>query len=318
MEQLISIIIPVYKVEKFLDRCIKSVVGQTYKNLEIILVDDGSPDKSPAMCDEWAAKDTRIRVIHKSNGGLSDARNHGLDVARGDYVFFLDSDDYIHCETIEKLMGIIKSENADFSMCGLSRFFEGEDPAVETKDVKVDVIRNSQVIDNIYESSIPYIMISCAKLFKKEIFDGLRYEKGRLHEDEFIIHHILARTKCFAVTNERLYYYYQHTASITRTVSDKGVQHRLDAYVQRNEFLQQKYPENLVSNDLLLMGQLRALYSNAVHWWNGAKAKEINAEYNKVYSREKKKSYKDRIFKFSKKIYFLLEKIRAKTRKDAE
>ena len=318
MDKLITIIIPVYKVEKYLNRCVESVVGQTYKTLEIILVDDGSPDNCPKMCDEWAQKDARIKVVHKPNGGLSDARNFGLDNATGEYVFFLDSDDYIHRQTIEKLLGVAEEKKVDFVMCGLSRFFDGENPEIEVKDVQIQVYKDEQVIDNLYNSGIPYLMISCAKLFNKKIFDGLRYEKGRLHEDEFIIHHILSRTSSFAVSNEKLYYYFQHMASITRTISDKGVQHRLDAYVQRNEFLNKNYPDRQTENDLLLMGQLRALYSNAIHWWNGTKSEEIIVEYNKVYSRAKKKSYKDKLFKFSKKIYFLLEKIRAKMRKNAE
>lgn len=113
--ELISIIVPVYKVEKYLDKCVESIVEQTYKNLEIILVDDGSPDNCPAMCDEWAKKDSRIKVIHKKNGGLSSARNAGLDGCTGDYIYFLDSDDYIADNCIEMLFNAIVSDGSD--MC---------------------------------------------------------------------------------------------------------------------------------------------------------------------------------------------------------
>ena len=116
-EELISIIVPVYKVEKYLDKCINSIVSQTYKNLEVILVDDGSPDSCGKMCDEWTKKDTRIKVIHKENGGLSDARNFGLDCAKGKYIQFVDSDDYIEKDMIEFLYKNLKENNADISIC---------------------------------------------------------------------------------------------------------------------------------------------------------------------------------------------------------
>ena len=119
-DELITVIVPVYKVEKYLDRCVQSIVDQTYTNLEIILVDDGSPDNCPKMCDEWAKKDKRIKVIHKQNGGLSDARNAGLEKAKGKYVGFVDSDDYISPIMYEKLYKCIIDNQADMAMCGFS------------------------------------------------------------------------------------------------------------------------------------------------------------------------------------------------------
>ena len=119
MNELISIIIPIYKVEEYLDECISSVINQTYTKLEIILVDDGSPDSCPKMCDDWAKKDSRIRVIHKTNGGLSDARNAGIEVATGEYIAFVDSDDYIKPDMIAKLYAALCKEEADISACGI-------------------------------------------------------------------------------------------------------------------------------------------------------------------------------------------------------
>ena len=118
-KSLISVIVPVYKVENFLDRCVESIVGQTYENLEIILVDDGSPDNCPAMCDEWAEKDSRIRVIHKENGGLCSARNAGMDIAAGDYLGFVDSDDCIEPDMYQLLVENAVSTQADISRCGI-------------------------------------------------------------------------------------------------------------------------------------------------------------------------------------------------------
>ena len=119
MSALISVIIPIYKVEEYLAECIASVVCQTYTNTEIILVDDGSPDNCPQMCDEWACKDSRIKVIHKANGGISDARNAGIDAATGEYIAFVDSDDYIKPDMLKKLHSAICKENADIAACGI-------------------------------------------------------------------------------------------------------------------------------------------------------------------------------------------------------
>ena len=124
--ELVSIIVPVYKVEKYLDKCIESIVGQTYENLEIILVDDGSPDNCPAMCDRWAEKDSRIKVIHKENGGLSSARNAGLDACTGEYIYFLDSDDYIAENCIEMLFNTIISDGSDMCIGNLMSVDESE------------------------------------------------------------------------------------------------------------------------------------------------------------------------------------------------
>ena len=130
----ISIIVPVYKVEKYLDKCVNSIVGQTYKNLEIILVDDGSPDNCPAMCDEWAQKDSRIKVIHKKNGGLSSARNAGLDACTGDYIGFVDSDDWIEPDMYEYLLNIGMKNNADVSRCEFVIEAENSDITVDSQN----------------------------------------------------------------------------------------------------------------------------------------------------------------------------------------
>ena len=131
MNWLVSIIVPIYKVEPYLDRCVQSIVNQTYKNLEIILVDDGSPDNCPAMCDAWAEKDSRIRVIHKENGGVSSARNAGLDMATGDYITFVDADDSLDCGALESLYFLVDTYHAEVSACGFE--YVRADGSVENK-----------------------------------------------------------------------------------------------------------------------------------------------------------------------------------------
>ena len=124
MQPLISVIVPIYNVEKYLDRCVGSIINQTYKNLEIILVDDGSPDNCPQMCDDYAKKDSRIKVVHKENGGLSDARNAGMKVATGEYVSFIDSDDYISLDFYETLLETIVDNDSDIVECSVVKFYE--------------------------------------------------------------------------------------------------------------------------------------------------------------------------------------------------
>ena len=146
-EELISVILPIYNVEKYLEKCLKSVINQTYKNLEIILVDDGSKDNSPQICDEYAVKDKRIVVIHKSNGGLSDARNAGIEIAKGKYITLIDSDDYVELEMYEKLYNKAISDNLDIAICGnynVSEDYKNKKVNLEDEDVRVDHVEQQK------------------------------------------------------------------------------------------------------------------------------------------------------------------------------
>lgn len=214
----ISIIVPIYKVEKYLDRCIESLVNQTYKNLEIILVDDGSPDNCPAMCDAWKMKDDRIKVIHKANGGLSEARNAGLDIVTGDYIMFVDSDDTIHYQTCEILIIDIYQFDADIAMCDLKKVSDvnliSNTDFIRYKHIH-RVYRDDDVYALLFNKKIPLIMVACGKLYKKYIFDNLRFDEGKIHEDEFIIHKILHKCNTFSYVNLPLYNYLQRPNSIT-------------------------------------------------------------------------------------------------------
>lgn len=184
----VSIIVPVYNVEHYLDRCVASLVKQTFQNIEIILVDDGSPDDSGKMCDRWAEKDERIKVIHKQNGGLSDARNCGIEAAHGEYLAFIDSDDWIDEDMIEVLYNALIQNGADIAECSW-RCIYPDRVEEETKNTG-DVI----IGDNIFalQSELRwgcFKPIACNKLYhKKRIFHNIRYPVGKLHEDEFTTH----------------------------------------------------------------------------------------------------------------------------------
>lgn len=222
----LSVIIPVYRVETTLDRCVESVVGQTFTDMEVILVDDGSPDGCPAMCDEWARRDARIRVIHKRNGGLSDARNAALDVAQGDYVTFVDSDDYLDRKTYEEVME--KAEGKDITEFSLIRFYG----SAWQKEIRFG--------DTTYESSADYWLRGRAyehsyawnKIYRRRLFDGVRFPEGKVFEDVFTLPLLLRRARTVATVSTGCYYYCHNSEGITSTAQGAQLAMLLDAHLK--------------------------------------------------------------------------------------
>ncbi len=229
MQELISVIIPVYKVEKYLERCIDSVINQTYTNLEIILVDDGSPDNCGKICDEYAKKDRRIKVIHKENGGLSSARNAGIDVAKGRYLSFVDSDDYVNEKFIERLYELLKEYDADISQCDFVKT-SGEKPDVDTEEV-VNVYDSISLLDSMYEIGSVHFVVAWNKLYKSELFKEIRYPEGKIHEDEAIIHLLIHKANKCVRTNKQMYYYFINENGI---MNSKFSEKRLDIFYAFN------------------------------------------------------------------------------------
>ena len=215
MSHLISVIVPVYKSEKYLDKCVESIVDQTYKNLEIILVDDGSPDNCPQICDEWAKKDGRIKVIHKENGGAAMARNAALDIASGDYIGFVDSDDYIEPNMIDKLYNALQSNGADISICANDEVDENYNFLKENKvPSDAPVITPYDCFLNIYGANYAHCIIP-NKLYKKEIWQDIRFPSFGMCEDEAVLPYLYQKAEKIAVVNEALYHYYiEHSGSV--------------------------------------------------------------------------------------------------------
>lgn len=238
MEELISVIVPVYNVEKYIKKCIESIINQTYNNLEIILVDDGSTDKSGKICDEYAMVDKRISVIHKENGGLSDARNCGIDVAKGKYIAFVDSDDFIDLKMYEILYNNLVKNNADISICK-PYLFEKYNEVVEAKEAEVVTVwEKKDFYTKMYDD---YLMTVVAwnKLYKREIFENIRYPKGKKIEDAAIIHYVLEKCEKIALTNLELYFYYQRDDSIMHKYNFSLLD-ELDALYDRFLFFEKK------------------------------------------------------------------------------
>lgn len=220
MNERISIIVPVFNVEKYLERCVNSLINQTYKNIEIILVDDGSPDLCPQMCDEYAKKDKRIKVLHKKNGGLSDARNAGLDVATGEYIAFVDSDDWVETDFIETLYKNAKSENADISIIGCTLVWDDGRKKPVSKDKGYYVFDKEKAIREMLAQRKFGCMV-CQKMYRKQIFDTVRFPVGKLYEDVAVSMPTFLKAKKVVVSGNHGYNYYQRNDSIVNSKFDE-------------------------------------------------------------------------------------------------
>lgn len=213
---LISIIIPVYNVASYVSRCLQSVVNQSYENLEIIVVDDGSTDDSGSICDEFANRDPRIRIIHKINGGLSSARNAGLDIAKGEYIGFVDSDDYIEPKMYELLFDACHKNGCSLSVCGINYVFENG-TCIKKADIEPSqVMPFYRAIREMNEYRL-FDMAAWNKLYKACLFENIRFPEGKLSEDFFIMPQLFDRAKNIAFVTNALYNYYQREGSITKS-----------------------------------------------------------------------------------------------------
>lgn len=247
LNEKISVVIPVYNVEKHIEHCLESVINQTYKELQIILVDDGSTDKSGEICDKYALLDKRIEVIHKANGGLADARNKGLEKVKGRYIGFLDSDDYIYPIFYEELYKMVKEYDADIGECEFLRININDkeksqeiiEENLKNGDIQ-EVYSNNEALKLLYGPRLkPYLkkVVVWNKLYKKELFEEIRFPLGKLHEDEYTTYKLLYSAKKIVSTNKILHGYMQTNNSIMRQeIKQKRIDDNLDAYVKSSEF----------------------------------------------------------------------------------
>ena len=216
---MISVIVPVYKVEDYLRECVDSILAQSFADFELILVDDGSPDSCGVICDEYAKIDSRVRVIHQENMGLSGARNTGIDVAAGELLTFVDSDDVIKIDYLEKLCYALWKENADIAVTGAEEFTDGENVSICSDNSKEDyfVIDNITGCIRIYEGDHKVPVNACGKLFRKDCIKNMRFPVRRLHEDQRFVPIACYNAEKIAVFNENLYLYRVRPESITKT-----------------------------------------------------------------------------------------------------
>lgn len=209
----ISVIVPVYKVEKYLHRCVESILRQTFIDFELILVDDGSPDKCGSICDKYAEKDSRVQVLHQQNAGLSAARNSGIDWAflhsNSKWLTFIDSDDWIHPEMLQYLYDAVNELNMPISICGYYET-QGEDLEIDISQIETRIWKT----EDFYSQKPTNATVAWGKLYRKECFNDIRYPRGKLHEDEYVTYRILFNYSEIAVVKAPLYAYFQNTKGI--------------------------------------------------------------------------------------------------------
>lgn len=242
-QPLISVIIPVYNVENYLDDCLKSVSGQIYDNMEIIVVDDGSTDSSGMICDEWEKKDHRILVIHKENGGLSDARNIGLQAANGNFIAFVDSDDVIHPHMYQKLYEMIKDTGCEISCCRVKKdsIFENFSWNINN-ELQMRQYSDEEALRAIIKNEDISVTV-WNKLYTRDVIKNIYFESEKIHEDEFWSYQVLAKAEKIMMTNQYYYGYRQRDKSIMNRQYSVQNLDLLDARAQRLEFLEKNYPK---------------------------------------------------------------------------
>ncbi|WP_337814346.1 glycosyltransferase [Intestinibacter sp.] len=245
MKKLVSIIVPIYNVEQYLDRCIESLVTQSYINLEIILIDDGSKDTSGDICDLWAQRDKRIRLVHKENGGLSDARNKGLDIATGDIISFIDSDDYISKYFYEKLINIMEQTDSDIVECQFKKFNENERVNYLNKE-------NIEFISFNTEEAIKNLILNCElsttvwnKIYKTSVIKKLKFRVGKTNEDDFYTYLAFDNAKKITKLQDELYYYLQRPESIMGKIYKLNRLDEIEAKYERLKYIEKNY-KNLI------------------------------------------------------------------------
>lgn len=236
---LISVIVPVYKVEAYLDRCVQSIVDQTYTNLEIILVDDGSPDRCPQMCDEWAKRDNRIRVIHQKNRGSGAARNAALDVARGELIAFVDSDDYVAPNLYEHLYALL-TQGAEIAECDYIEVLN-DNASFNSEKCKTRIYTVTEALKEHIQDHL-FRQLIWNKLYCRKVINQVRFPQDRIIDDEFWTYRVIANANKLIYTSCCMYAYRQQDESIMhQTYSMKRMQ-AVEAHVERHEFIRENIP----------------------------------------------------------------------------
>lgn len=310
MNSLVSIIVPIFNVENYLAKCIMSIRNQTYKNLEIILVNDGSTDNSLDICKKYARLDNRIKLFNQKNGGLSKARNTGINNAHGDFYFFVDSDDYIHPMLIEELLKLINyNVNISLAICNYSS------KKINNLPGKMEIWDQNQFWKNYYGEHYISCVVAWGKLYSKKLFDsGIRFDEGKLHEDEYILHKVVDQCELIAFTDKPLYFYSIRENSITHSESIKSYIDKLEAFILRTRYFASQKSDvflgKAINSDLFMLWKI---YENDTYNEKYCKYKCIvkallnNVDISNINFMEK---IKIQIFDFNDTFYYKLLKLK--------
>ncbi len=253
---LISVIVPVYNVNQYLERCLESIISQTYHNLEILLVDDGSIDGSGETCDKYALKDMRIKVIHKENGGLSSARNAAIDILTGTYITCVDSDDYVTEDYVEYLYNLLQHNHADISMCQLKKIYSDKDK-LDAVPIMTEVLNGKDAI-KYYLYQKKFTASAHCKMYKCELFHSLQYPVGKYHEDMAIICQLLDLSSRIVISNQQKYYYVQREDSIMGEKFNSKKMHRIEIAEEIRSFIKKNHPDLIkAANDRCFLAAIQ-------------------------------------------------------------
>lgn len=284
---MISVIVPIYKVEPYLEDCVNSIRQQTYQDLEIILVDDGSPDGCPALCNQFAKEDSRIRVIHKENGGLSDARNAGIDAAKGEFITFVDSDDYMHSLTYEKMIKILEEhEEVDMAVWQFQEVPANEKYKTEDEPLNWNgyvILDHSQVLADMRTEQRAAYIVAWNKLYRRELWKDLRFPKGKIHEDQFTSYKPLCQARKVAYTDYPFYYYRQREGSIMTTFSTKECMDDIEALQEKIAYFREYEKDYFADWACECLDQMFYHYGRSKKAGATATAKEIKQIAKNIY-----------------------------------
>ncbi|HFI0026578.1 TPA: glycosyltransferase family 2 protein [Streptococcus suis] len=287
MKDLVSIIVPIYNVEKFLPRCIESICNQTYENIEILLINDGSTDGSEQICMDFMKRDSRIRYFLKENGGLSDARNYGIERACGKYLAFIDSDDFVESDFILRLYDALVQQNASVAIAGFSKVDEnGTILKKELLENEELVLTGREVCKKLHSEKGQVFVVAWNKLYKKELFSNVQYAKGKIHEDEYIAYQLFYDLDRIAVVNDSLYYYVERQESITRTqMTDLRFECLIEYQLLRIDFFNSKNDSELLTlnQQAFLLFVIQFLEQNRSGFVTPEKKAKLRGLYTKIY-----------------------------------
>ena len=241
MKKTVSVIVPVYGVEKYLDQCIQSIVNQTYRDLEIILVDDGSPDACPQMCDAWAHRDSRIKVFHKENGGIASVRNFGLSVVTGEFIYFVDSDDFIVPDLLEKVMAVFGQYPVDIVTFNCEKIAEDGKPLGGTDTLENRVMSSYDAVQELVLGHIGDYVWN--KVFRADVFHGVCFPGRGCFEDKAVMYQVFQNADRIYSLNEKLYFYLQRQGSIVHTLNVKSLGELYLAKIEQYNMLKDRYPQ---------------------------------------------------------------------------
>lgn len=291
----IAVIVPVYNIEEYLSRCIDSILGQTFNDFRLILVNDGSTDRSGDICDEYKEKDSRIKVIHQENMGLSMARNNGIQNSKEDYITFIDSDDYVHKDMLKILYRNLKKYKGDISVCQFKLSYEDEKIEDEESENHSFARNNRQAVDMIVGGSDVGMIVAWGKVYKRSLFENTKYPKGKYHEDEFVTYKLLYNAKRVVINTQELYYYTQRKQSITGEPYSLKRLEKLEALKEAIDFFKE-----LNEKELETRARIRYLMNIQIGYYKVRyemsdqqdTLKKLKSEYDLNYKYTMKNKYK--------------------------